>query len=64
MPEAGPYSATVDCAPLGLAGGIGVGELRLGSCHADGCPSDRRSNGEEQLATQNASGRQAARAVR
>jgi hypothetical protein len=49
MPEAGPYPATVGCAPLGLAGGIGVGERRLGSCHADGCPSHRRSNGEEQL---------------
>ena len=50
MPEAGPYSATVGCAPLGLAGGIGVEERRLGSCHADRCPSDRRPNGEEQLA--------------
>jgi hypothetical protein len=50
MPEAGPYSATVGCAPLGLAGGIGVGERRLGSCHAHGCTSDCRSNGDEQLA--------------
>jgi hypothetical protein len=65
MPEAGPYSATVGCAPLGLAGGIGVGERRLGSCHADGCPSDRRPNGEERLAQhQRAAGGRAARGRR
>jgi hypothetical protein len=50
MPEAGPYSAAVGCASLGLlAGGIGLGQRRLGSCHAHGCTRDCRSNGDEQL---------------